>query len=461
MLQSLKARRSQPRARTASQARPTFFALALLLSAIGLANAQGYDSGGYNGNTGAASSGGGSGSVTGGSCGSNQFATRIGTNGAPICAQPSASQVTGLALSATTDTTNASNITSGVLTYTRLHPAVSANLASQYAANGQPEITGGGAMFTGATVVSIVPAPTQVACTCTGGTGTTYYYAVSAEEYPPSGTAGGYQALPAVLGGPGGDSAKSTFASCSGPSALSYPTDYCTVTWQPYSTIAAYKIWGRTNNATTSLTGVAQNTGTGGLVGSSFVDFGILPAISSSQYQSGVFKAEGGLGTGDWSWNNWPGSPGDVFFKEVGSTKENVVMGSANDQIQINSSQVMTLIAGGGVELHNDTVPMVSQIMLRGGLKGDTGALTSISGTPLLSATINADAIYLEHLTAYASALACSTDPTFTIYDCGTSAACSSPTAIASVTPSATGLTSGDSSITTHAVAAAHYMGFE
>jgi hypothetical protein len=369
-----------------------------------------------------------------------------------------AANVTGLAPSATTNALIASNISSGTLPGQRLTPAVSAPLNNYYAANGQSMPTFGGLESNGSAQVTELTPPTGVACTCAGGTGTTYSYAVSAVEYPLNGTAGGYQAVGYVIQGPGGESAKSSTATCSGPSSLSYPSNYCTVTWNAWSDVTGYKVWGRTG-VTTSLTGVSANTGTGGMVGNSFVDYGVVAAQPSSQYQTGLFKAEGGLGTGDWSPNSWPGQPGDVYFKELGSNAENVVMGSTNDQLQVNgSSHVMKVIATGGLELNSDTVPLASQIMLRGGLNGDTGPLTSISGTVVLNGTVNADAIKLEHLTAHVASLTCTTNPTFTVYDCGTTAACSSPVTLASVTPASSGLTSGDAGIITSTVAAGHYI---
>lgn len=87
-------------------------------------------------------------------------------------------------------------------------------------------------------------------------------------------------------------------------------------------------------------------------------------------------------------------------------------------------------------------------------LTGASGLLSAATaGT--YGAGLSARAITIESFTIAVSAFTCVGNPTVKIQDCGTATSCASPTDIASVTPSATGIAAG--SVSTPGLAAAHY----
>lgn len=100
-----------------------------------------------------------------------------------------------------------------------------------------------------------------------------------------------------------------------------------------------------------------------------------------------------------------------------------------------------------------------------GSLSGPVGASfsvsvgsTSLAGTDFLGVFKTTTAITVANIEAAAGALGtCSTNPTITFYDCGSSASCTSPTTIGSVTVSAAS-TVTNGTVSSASVAAGHFV---
>lgn len=232
---------------------------------------------------------------------------------------------------------------------------VGAAVNNQYIVNGQNAPSLGSSTYGSgsASVVALGP-PTNLVCTCSGGTGTTRHYNISSVEGPfENGSAGNNMSLASrniSINDPnmGGQSALAGDITCSGPTTLFAPTNYCQITWNQIVGAAGYKIYEGASSSTNPETGYTWNM-QGGIANTltSYVDYGLYtPKADKYTPPAGSFAASGGLLTGDAQPFNLSGNTaGDSFLKEVGVAAENLFLGSTNGAIKVNSSNVMNFVA--------------------------------------------------------------------------------------------------------------------
>lgn len=88
-----------------------------------------------------------------------------------------------------------------------------------------------------------------------------------------------------------------------------------------------------------------------------------------------------------------------------------------------------------------------------------TGFLGSLSGAPIAGYTKVVKASTADNFTASALTFTCSGNPVVTMYECGTSATCASPTTMGTATVTSQG-TAVNASISSSAIGAGHYVGW-
>ena len=207
--------------------------------------------------------------------------------------------------------------------------------------NGFPRATlgSGSTVMGGPFIVTQLTPPTNLTCTCAGGTGTTRYYSVTSVECPNDFGNAGDEAVAYTQVNPV-EGIQSANASCSGPTTLG-PTAYCTVNWTPVIGACGYNVYGRvtTQSSQVSLTGQSSPSYVGGVIGSSWTDYGFTATTHAAPTTNltGSTYLYGEVATGDASLNpNF--RPGDVQVKETSTTHGNIYFAGTNVEIIGNTS---------------------------------------------------------------------------------------------------------------------------